>query len=54
MFKWLMGANAAPTAARHALRSVAVALTALAVDRGLLAGHLGDAVLAVLRVPFGS
>lgn len=52
--KWLMGSGAAPAAARHALRSVAVALVAVSVDTGLLNDGLGRAVVRVLGALFGS
>ena len=54
MFKWLTGPNAAAVATRHALRTVVVALTAVAVDQGLLGEQLGNGVLHLLGALFGS
>lgn len=54
MWKWLTGPKVAAVATRHALRTVAVALTAVAVDQGLLGEALGNGVLQVLGALFGS
>lgn len=54
MWKWLTGQQPGAVAVRHALRFVAVALAATAADAGLLNDAVGQFVVRLLAVPFGS